>query len=145
LAYLVDTNILLRLAAQNDPLHLLSRRAIEVLRGHGLCAASQNFVEFWNVATRPVEKNGMGQSIGEADEVLRNLEEGFQLLPETLEAYGHWRHLIMRFGVSGSKVYDARLVAVMLANDISQILTFNIADFRRYQVLGIRAVDPGEV
>ena len=51
----------------------------------------------------------------------------------------------MRFGVSGVKVHDARLVALMLANDILQILTFNAADFQRYQVLGIRAIDPGEV
>lgn len=51
----------------------------------------------------------------------------------------------MRFGVSGVKVHDARLVALMLTNDIVRILTFNAADFRRYQVLGIRAIDPGEV
>lgn len=32
----------------------------------------------------------------------------------------------------------------MLGNDLARILTFNPADFRRYEVLGIRAVDPEE-
>ena len=145
MAYLVDTNILLRLAALTDPLHIRSRHAVEVLREQGIYAASQNFVEFWNVATRPVENNGLGQSVGEADEVLRNLESAFPLLPETAEAYNRWRDLVVRFGISGVKVHDARLVALMLANGIARILTFNVSDFRRYEVLGIRAVDPGEV
>ena len=30
----------------------------------------------------------------------------------------------------------------MLAHDIVRILTFNADDFQRYEVLGIRAVDP---
>ncbi len=33
----------------------------------------------------------------------------------------------------------------MLANGIFQILTFNADDFRRYEVVGIRTVNPGEV
>ncbi len=51
---------------------------------------------------------------------------------------------MVRFGVSGAKVHDARLVALMLVNGVERILTFNAADFRRYEVLGIRAVVPEE-
>lgn len=145
MACLVDTNVLVRLAVPADPRHLSARRAVEALAEEGLCAASQNFVELWNVATRPVENNGLGQTISAADRVLRNLEQAFPRLPEPAEVYDRWRELIVRFGVSGVKVHDARLVALMLAHGISQILTFNSGDFRRYEVLGIRAVDPGRV
>jgi predicted nucleic acid-binding protein len=143
--FLVDTNVLLRLAVPADPRHVSARRAVEALESEGLYAASQNFVEFWNVATRPVENNGLGQTTVLADGVLKTLEQGFSRLPEPAETYDRWRELVVRFGVSGVKVHDARLVALMLANDIARILTFNADDFRRYEVLGIHAVDPGDV
>lgn len=145
MACLVDTNLLVRLAVPADPRHLTARRAVEALEKDGLYVASQNFMEFWNVTTRPVENNGLGQTITAADQVLRNLEQAFPRLPEPAEVYDLWRELVVRFGVSGVKVHDARLIALMLANDIVRILTFNAGDFRRFQVLGIRAVDPGEV
>ena len=145
MSYLVDTNVLLRLAVPADPRHLSARRAVEALEEEGLCVAGQNFVEFWNVATRPVENNGLGQTIPVVDRILSSLEQAFSRLPEPAEIYDRWRELVVRFGVSGVKVHDARLVALMLANDVVRILTFNADDFRRYEALGIRAVDPGEV
>ena len=145
MACLVDTNVLVRLAVPADPRHLTARRAVEVLEKEGLHAASQNFVELWNVATRPLENNGLGQTITVADQVLRSFEQAFSRLPEPAEVYDRWRELVVRFGVSGVKVHDTRLVALMLANDIFRILTFNVDDFRRYEVVGIRAIDPGEV
>lgn len=145
MAYLVDTNVLVRLAVPADPRHLSARRAVEALEEEGLYAAGQNFIEFWNVTTRPVEKNGLGQTTTAADQILRSLEQAFSRLPEPSDLYDRWRELVVRFGVSGVKVHDARLVALMLANDIVRILTFNPADFRRYEVLGVRVVDPGEV
>jgi predicted nucleic acid-binding protein len=36
--------------------------------------------------------------------------------------------------VLGTQLYDARLVAAMLAHGIDRILTFNVADFSRYGV-----------
>lgn len=145
MAYLVDTNVLVRLVVPADPRYPSARRAVEALEEEGLYAASQNFIEFWNVTTRPVENNGLGLTTTAADQVLKNLEQAIPRLPEPVETYDRWRELVVRFGVSGVKVHDARLVALMLANGVSQLLTFNASDFRRYAVLGIRAVDPGEV
>ena len=107
--------------------------------------ASQNLMEFWNVATRPVENNGLGQTTPAADKILRRLEEAFPRLPDTPEVYDIWRDLVVRFGVSGVKVHDARLVAFMLANGMKRILTFNANDFLRYEKLGISAIDPGQI
>lgn len=145
MACLVDTNVLVRLAVPTDPRYLSACRAVEAMAQDGLYVASQNFIEFWNVSTRPVESNGLGQTTTAADEALRSLEQAFSRLPEPVETCDRWRELVVRFGVSGVKVHDARLVALMLANDIVRILTFNSADFRRYEVLGIRIVDPEKV
>lgn len=128
-----------------DPRHLPARRAVEALAGEGLYVASQNLMEFWNVATRPVENNGLGQSTAAADQVLRRLEDAFLRLADTPEVYKIWRDLVVRFNVSGVKVHDARLVALLLANSMERILTFNVSDFRRYKDLGISAIDPGQI
>ncbi|WP_217650525.1 type II toxin-antitoxin system VapC family toxin [Spirulina major] len=56
--YLIDTNILLRFVDRSHPLHLTIRNAIRHLHQneHSLHITSQNCIEFWNVATRPMEK-----------------------------------------------------------------------------------------
>jgi len=56
--YLLDTNILLR--GLIVVIHTV-RRALIMLRRQGMqpCLAAQNLVEFWAVATRPVDANGL--------------------------------------------------------------------------------------
>jgi predicted nucleic acid-binding protein len=145
--YLADTNVLLRFAERTQPLHPLIRRAVRTLRsgGHALRAASQNFVEFWHVATRPVARNGLGLSLADAERLLRLVERVFVLLPDDPGVYSEWRQLVIAFGVSGAQVYDARLVATMRVHGLTHILTWNTADFSRYAPLGIVAVDPATV
>lgn len=43
----------------------------------------------------------------------------------------------------GVKVHDARLVAVMKANGVAQVLTFNVTDFARFA--GIEALHPDRI
>jgi predicted nucleic acid-binding protein len=50
---------------------------------------------------------------------------------------------VITIRVSGVKAHDARLVAVMKTNGISQILTFNVADFSRFPE--IEAIHPDKV
>jgi predicted nucleic acid-binding protein len=45
-----------------------------------------------------------------------------------------WKQLVVRHGVQGSKVHDARLVATMNIHGIRRILTFNTDDFTRYDI-----------
>jgi predicted nucleic acid-binding protein len=143
--YLVDTNVLLRLADRAHPLHPAARAAVRKLRGagHTLRATSQNFVEFWNAATRPASKNGFGLTPVGADQRLRLVERVFPRLPDDPGIYPEWRRLVLSFGVSGVQVHDARLVAAMRVYGTTHILTWNTADFARYAPLGIVAVDPG--
>ena len=142
--YLVDTNVLLRFADRAHPLHTTIRAAVRKLRasGHRLRATPQNFVEFWNVATRPTERNGFGLVSAKADRLLRFVERLFPLLPDSPAVYTEWRRLVVSFGVSGVQVYDARLVAAMRVHGVTHILTLNTSDFVRYRTGGIVAVDP---
>ena len=113
--------------------------------GHQVQTTSQNFAEFWNVATRPTDQNGFGHTLFETEQLLLGLEKFFPLLPDSPEVYPVWRRLVVDYDVSGVQVHDARLVASMIAHNVKHILTFNIQDFERYANEGIVAVDPATV
>ncbi|MEB3338516.1 MAG: type II toxin-antitoxin system VapC family toxin [Leptolyngbyaceae bacterium] len=142
---LVDTNVLLRFADRSHPLHPLIRTAVRELSqdGHKLQVSSQNCIEFWNVATCPIERNGFGLDPAEAEQLLQLIERLFPVLPDSSEIYKEWRRLVVVFGVSGVQVHDARLVASMKVNAISHILTLNVEDFKRYIPEGITAIAAG--
>jgi len=62
LSYLVDTNILLRLVQPDSPQYGIIRECTDRLWASGaeLFYTSQNLAEFWNVCTRPADRNGFG-------------------------------------------------------------------------------------
>jgi predicted nucleic acid-binding protein len=142
--WLADTNCLLRFAQRAHPLHAVTRHAVRTLRANGdrPRATVQNYVEFWNVATRPISRNGFGLTPAAADHLLRVIERLFPMLPDAATLYQEWRRLVVAHSVSGVQVHDARLVAAMRASGLTHILTFNTADFARYASEGIVAVDP---
>ena len=141
-AHLLDTNILLRLSKSDSPEFPAIRSALKTLRSGGarLCYTAQNVIEFWNVATRPAERNGHGLSIPEANEGVRRIEHAFQFLSERDDIYHEWRRLVLTLSVTGAKVHDARLVAAMHVHGITHLLTLNDRDFTRYP--GITVVRP---
>ena len=64
MAFLLDTNVLVRLANAADARHAVAARAVLELhrRGESLHITPQVLVEFRNVATRPAAVNGLGFS-----------------------------------------------------------------------------------
>ena len=143
--YLVDTNLLLRLAAPAHPMYPEALHALETLleRGEELRITSQNLFEFWVVATRPAERNGLGMTAAEAEAELARVEDQFLLLPDTPALYEEWRRLVTTYGVVGVRAHDVRLVAAMRVHSVARLLTFNVVDFRQFP--GIMVVHPQEV
>lgn len=84
MAYLIETNILMRLANPNDALHSVADNAIVALRlrGEALHTAPQNLVEFRTGATRPALVNGLGYSAAVVEAQAAEFEALFPLLPE---------------------------------------------------------------
>ncbi|HEY9867498.1 MAG TPA: type II toxin-antitoxin system VapC family toxin [Candidatus Obscuribacterales bacterium] len=145
MSYLIDTNILLRSSEPSHPMFSSATTAISILlkRGDKLYITPQNLIEFWNVCTRPKNKNGLGYSITETKEEVAKLKTMFPLLLDTSAIYPEWERLVSTYEVKGVNVHDARLVAAMLIHNLTHILTFNIEDFRRY--VEITPVTPGDV
>jgi predicted nucleic acid-binding protein len=146
MSYLLDSNILLRIARPSDPDYTLVRTALQKLsaRGELRTYLSQNLIEFWNVCTRPsTARGGFGFTIAEAERAAKRIERLFILLPDTPAIHTEWRRLVFTYNVQGVKVHDARLVAGMNAHGLTHILTLNPSDFSRYP--GITAVHPGSI
>jgi predicted nucleic acid-binding protein len=101
-------------------------------RGEVLCILPQNLIEFWVVATRPLEVNGLGLSVNAGLEELEQLKATFTLLPDTEIIFPIWEHLIAKYGVMGKPAHDARLVAAMIGHNLTYLLTFNTADLKRF-------------
>lgn len=143
---LLDSNILIRLAQPSDPLHKSMRRAVRRLRQQGasLYVLPQNLAEFWNVCTRPATaRGGYGMSVAETNRKLSAILRRCALLEEAPGITAHWRRLIVRYGIIGASVHDARLVAAMQVHGLTHILTIDTPDFARYP--GITAIDPATV
>jgi predicted nucleic acid-binding protein len=145
MAYLGDTNLLLRSAEQGHPMQAVAQDALVALRasGESVCLVPQNLVEFWAVTTRPIERNGLGMTAVEAEAELVRLEGFFPVLPDTAAIHAEWRRLVTTHQITGLRVHDTRLVAAMIAHGLTHILTFNPDDFRRYAEITV--VTPEEV
>jgi predicted nucleic acid-binding protein len=144
-ACLLDSNILLRISKSDDPHHPVIAQALKTLVGQGvrLCYTSQTLAEFWNASTRPRDKNGFGLSITETDTLARAIERAFDFLPDSRETHERWRGLVVLHNVQGVKVHDARLAASMYVHNVSQLLTLNARDFKRFD--GLRIMRPEDV
>jgi predicted nucleic acid-binding protein len=140
LSYLVDTNILLRLAREADPQYKLILAALDELdaRGAELYFSLQNVAELWNVCTRPAGQNGFGFTVEETIEQIGAIELNMTLLPDNEMVYEVWKRIVSTHRVKGVQVHDARLAAIMEVHGIRNILTLNQVDFKRFsQVVGV--------
>lgn len=139
---LVDTNVLLRTAQKQ---HLQHEAAVAALnaakaRGDSLYIVPQILYEFWVVATRPIEVNGLGLTAAQAVSELHRIRTLFPLLPDTPQLYATWEQLVLEHSVLGKQAHDARLVAAMRLYGLKHVLTFNAEHFTRFA--GIRAARP---
>ena len=136
---LLDTNVLCRMAEQSHPHEQPATSAITNLRRdrHELCLVPQVLYEYWVVVTRPVAENGLGMKTAEADRNIEDWLDLFTLLRDERGVFSAWRELASFYEVKGKSAHDTRLVAAMKRHDVSHLLTFNVADFQRYEGIEI--------
>lgn len=146
--YLIDTNVLLRDSDANSTQHTMARAALKTLESQSarLIVAPQNLIEFWAVATRPANVNGLGLTTVQAGASLASFKAAFTLLPDSPDVLPTWERLALQYGVQGKQTHDCRLVAFMLVHGITHLLTFNAPHFRRYEAdEGLIVIDPSAV
>lgn len=119
--YLIDTNLLLRISDGNSTTHFIAIKSIERLlaQEHQLYITGQNLIEFWAVATRPLEVNGLGWTSQQAETAIAQIISRFRFLDDNPDIFTHWRSLVTTYNIKGKKTHDARLMAVMLAYKVT--------------------------
>ncbi|MGI8884719.1 MAG: type II toxin-antitoxin system VapC family toxin [Pyrinomonadaceae bacterium] len=146
MSHLADTSILIRTIHTSSPQQQLAIEAIDELRKQqeSIYIFPQNLIEFWAVATRPIESNGLGLTIAQAETKITHLKKVFILKNDNEDIYTHWENLVSKYEVKGKTSHDARLVAGMQTHSISHLLTFNVADFKRYKNI-IKVLAPQDI
>jgi predicted nucleic acid-binding protein len=146
---LLDTNLLTRLTSGVHRHGVVARVAVQELlaRGEKLVIVPQNLYEFWAVATRPLGprpsgENGLGLTVSQTSQRLQYFQRRFTLLHDLPELLNRWHELVKVHAVKGFRSHDVRFVAAMHCDGITQLLTFNAADFKD---LGIMIIDPTTV
>jgi predicted nucleic acid-binding protein len=144
MSVLIDTNVLLRRIQSNHEHHAVALASVARLLADGetVYFTAQNISEFWNVVTRPVGNNGLGFPVSVAQSEVEEIERILTPLPDIPAAYTEWKRLVVKHSVTGVKVHDARLVALMNVHGVKRILTFNGQDFNRY---GVEVLHPASV
>jgi predicted nucleic acid-binding protein len=146
MAYLIDTNIFLRLVSKLDPDRQTVLDAFRKLtsKNETLFYTTQVLAEFWTVCTRPaLSRGGYGLSPEKTERKARLIERYCQLAPDSLATHEEWRRLIVVHAVMGVEVHDARLIAAMVVHGIANLMTFDANDFKRYP--GITVISPADV
>ena len=142
---LIDTNILLRVTETGHPQHQLTVEALDLFwtQNHELVIVPQILYEYWSVATRPLENNGLGMSPADVHERVTDFLDLYRLLRDERAIFPIWEQLVTSHGVKGKPAHDARLIAAMLRHSITHLLTYNTSDFKRYSE--ITALSPVSV
>ena len=135
--WLVDTSVLIGSVQKASIRRESAEEAVKALRSRkgNLYIVPQNLIEFWAVATRPIEANGLGLSIKDAQNEIDRIKILFVLKSEDETIFDNWEKLVSEYSVIGKTTHDARLVAAMQTHGIENLLTFNVADFKRYSGL----------
>jgi predicted nucleic acid-binding protein len=141
---LLDANVLLRLSQPghwHEPVAVAAVRSLH--RSHRLVLVPQAIYEYWVVATRPIDVNGLGFDTNFAAQERDRFLSLFRLLRDERAVFELWMDLVALNDVRGPRAHDTRYVAAMQRHSLTHLLTFNDRDFQRYK--GITALNPLQV
>lgn len=125
--------MLLRIVDTSSPKHASAVSAVRIIgEQHRIVIVPQVAYEFWAVATRTVDANGLGMNVTQADQHLSDIVNEFPMLRDERGIAQHWWELVRKHAVTGVKSHDARIVAAMQRHGITQLLTFSARDFSIY-------------
>ncbi|MCI0387425.1 MAG: type II toxin-antitoxin system VapC family toxin [Acidobacteria bacterium] len=142
---LLDSNILIYSANPASPFYSECVKGMSVIRQNGdtPCIVPQSLYEFWTVATRPVDRKGLGLMPVQAHRELATIKTLFPFFPDSAAIYPEWERLVTQYSVSGRTAHDARYIAAMTVHGITHLLTYNKDDFKRFS--SITPLLPSEI
>jgi predicted nucleic acid-binding protein len=133
----VDANVLVYANLLGSMHHAAASMMLQQADAAGdeLWISSQIMREYLAVVTRPQPGGPPPLTMPAAVDQVRLMLQRFQVVGDGPDTRAQLLTLLTAYPVAGRQVHDANIVATMLANGITRLLTFNIADFRRFAAL----------
>jgi predicted nucleic acid-binding protein len=132
-AVFLDTNILIYASFRGTTFHEAARLRLDELERDGIkfWTSRQVLREYLASATRPgaILPSPAPDGLAEA---IRRFEAEFEIVDDDEAVTALLLDLFTSRNVKGKQIHDANIVATMLRNKISWLLTHNTADFTRY-------------
>lgn len=129
----IDTNILIYASLKESPFHQASKKCLGNLQKQEavLVISRQVLREYLAAMTRP---NTITMELQQEKiiQAIRAFEEDFVVLNEGAEVTKKLLELTEKVSVSGKQIHDANIAATMLVNGITELLTHNVGDFKRF-------------
>jgi predicted nucleic acid-binding protein len=131
--WFVDANVLVFAANPLSPWHTAAVSRLQAAREEGisLLVNPQVVREFIAAASRPAP-NAPPPPIDPIIENVRRILAAYMLLDEHAATIGRLAELLAVVPTHGKQIHDANIVATMLTNGVSTLLTHNTADFARF-------------
>ena len=140
---LLDTNVLVYYSDSDCDKHAAVREYFKSQNDQGeqYCVAPQNLSEFFAVVTdsRRVQNARTPQEAHQAINQFLS-QDNLTILPVPVDIVPRWLKLVGEKSVSRAKIFDLQLIAVMQANNVRRICTYNVNDFIDFD--GIEVVSP---
>lgn len=137
----VDTNVLVHISVKTSPDHLLARAALARLVASGSVAVTRQILREYLAATTRPQTWATAATVPVAMQSVDGFMRRFEVLEDGPQVWDQLLALGDRFSFGGKQVHDANIVATMLAHGETRLLTFNVADFRRFSSV-IEVVTP---
>jgi predicted nucleic acid-binding protein len=132
-AVFLDTNILVYASILESPFHQAAINAIQTQEqmGRELWISRQVLREYLATLTRPQTTINPIPILILTTEI-QFFETRFRVAEDSALVTQNLLNLVQQVGVAGRQIHDANIVATMQAHSIPQLLTHNVADFKRF-------------
>lgn len=136
---LLDTNILVYAVNEDSEFHkTASEIHSKVLDGSiQACISLQNLIEFYSIITSNRVQNPLPAKIA-FDEIDKYIaDQRIKKIQFNGDALVALRELAIKYNVTAQNIYDLKIVATMLVNNIGKIITANERDFKKFSEIKI--------
>lgn len=134
---LIDSNILIYAINLDSPKSKIAQKFLNENLGN-LEISHQNILESIRILTHPKFSNPM--KIKDCLKAISGISDCAHILIPDQRSYYLVLELIKNYNLSGNRIFDAYLVAIMLSLGIKEIATDNERDFKKFA--GIKVINP---
>ena len=135
----LDTNVLLSATDTSRPRHKQAQYVFHASldTGYHLAISGQVVREYFVVATREPEENGLGLSPEDAVSNIETFTRRTVLIEESEEVSDYVTGMVRKYNLQGKRIHDANIAATMKSHSVRSLVTDNPGDFTGFDEITV--------